>query len=63
MITVLSCCDARDIRYGACGYKSEDIFVPDGQHDDITDQVIGKKVLLGYNISGNRAYVNSISFE
>lgn len=60
LITIMSMCTDRDIRYGANGYKVQDEFVPDAQHDIINSDVIGKNVRINYEINGGKAYVKSI---
>lgn len=43
------------------GQKVEEIFLPEGCENILTEKSIGKAVNIGYIVSGNRAYVESFS--
>ena len=63
LISVMSLCCDRDLRYGACGYKVQDVFVPEAQHNLIVPDVVGKPVVIHYEINGGNAYVRSIEIS
>lgn len=53
----------RELEYGACGQKIEEIWLPESCHAQVNPQVIGKVANITYNVQGGKAYVDSVSFE
>lgn len=63
IVTVVYPFSDRDLQYGACGSKTEDIFIPEELHNIVTPQVIGKNMECTYDVVNNRAYVREVAFK
>lgn len=53
----------RDKANGAVGQRTEEVFVPSDQYDYLQPSDIGCEIVLNYNFSGNRAYLDRIEVK
>lgn len=63
IIKVLTPATERDNQFGHFGHVLNEIFVPDRQHGDITEDVIGHEVTVNYDYYNGKGFVNSISIQ
>lgn len=61
--TVTSAFNQHDVDNGACGERSQDVFLPDTMIDYLKPADIGKPAHLDYEITGGRAYLIGFSVE
>lgn len=50
----------RDNQYGHFGHIVQEVFVPEAQHKEISDSVVGKNATVNYTYYNGRGYVDSI---
>lgn len=53
----------RDKANGAVGSRTEELFIPSAQYDYLQASDIGSEIVLNYNFSGNRAYLDSVEVK
>lgn len=53
----------REIQYGACGNKVEELWLPPELHTLINPQCIGKAAQLSYTVNGRNAYVCGLTIK
>jgi len=58
--TVASELTDRDRTNGYVGLKVEEIFMPDEFVDFLKPEHVGKNLVIDYNVSGGRAYVQNV---
>lgn len=63
MIYVVSDFSDNEKSNGAQGSKVESLFLPSDQVDILKPVDIGKEVILGYSISGGRAFLNNVTVK
>lgn len=63
VVRVLFPATDRDNQFGTFGEVVQEIFVPDAQHAEVTEKVIGKSCTVNYNYYNGRGYVDSIIFS
>lgn len=57
---IVSDYNGREKEMGAVGEKTEEIFVPASQYNLLQPSDIGCEIVLNYEFSGNRAFLNEI---
>lgn len=63
MIYVVSDFADNEKANGAQGSKVESMFMPTEQIDSLKPVDIGKEIILGYSISGGRAFLNNVTVK
>ena len=53
-------CTTRECERGSVGQTMDEIFVPDHLYDYLQPEHVGKDIDLVYEMSGGRAYLNSV---
>lgn len=53
-------CTPRDNEFGRGGNKVEEVFVPENQHSQINDKVIGHEIEVLRDFYNGRVYVNGV---
>lgn len=60
-INVLKEFSSQQLMNGCVGSDIESIFLPDEQVNLLSDDDVGKEVIVEYNVFGNRAFVSGVS--
>lgn len=63
IVTVGAPYSEREIERGACGTKTEELWLPEESHNLINPQVIGKNIEVSYTISAGKAYIASVAIK
>ena len=53
----------REMEYGACGQKIEEVWLPESCHDAVNPQIIGKNAEISYTVQNGRAYIEDVKFQ
>lgn len=53
----------RELEYGACGSKIEEVWVPEQFHELVNPQSVGKTAHISYTVDGNKAYIAGITIK